>query len=627
MEVNISSILSREASEKSIAFDQKMNSLPLDELNAWEDFEELCLKIFLNEFENVENAQAFRYGSLGHEQAGLDIILLDLSDQKYHVAQCKKIKKVIPSDITSWVNKFLDGDKASETKTFVLMTTFPVTDNPKLVDRWHQETKKLKENGIVGSLFDNSVLLEKLRSMPKTVERFFERSAVERFCDFEPEVNEFPSEFRIRNRVAFNNFRSYENRSARLEVYVPDTKRLGLSACFTFARSDLSGFSVTVDGKYLIELMQYRAHSSSICDGSRFLRVSDNDRYLFSLPTARLLLSEDELLELDWIIVHAWSDYREVTYTLESSWRTNRFPRIKEKEFSFKICNVKRRFWGCIRSYIHAHDYDNGETDDHIFDAADCIKIFVKDRRANLEPGYHLIMYAYPENEMYSSSMLLTWEMRYVNGSNPDNQRMWDAEKVHFWLFNDFFPKVYNWTIAREKKSYCENLLGFSFGSLIFWRRKREYLELSDFVFSYARTCSRNVGERITSNHEFRNVVNELQNHFHVYPSDVPLEDNLILCVVKVCKMLSEHRPIFDDSWIRGNFYLGSGDLINEYDELINEIKSTGKYSTNLDFALRSLVGIARDVKISTAELELASELLKPVWQRYIEDRVCWSYY
>ncbi|MBQ4852125.1 hypothetical protein [Pseudoalteromonas sp. MMG012] len=430
------------------------------------------------------------------------------------MAQCKRYTKVKPSDIKKLVAKFLDECDSPEYQEYILCTSASIKSDTKLVDDWHDAEKSLIVRGIIPTLWDYHVLQEKLRRAKFITEKYYGTAIAEKFCSEILYKDKYPYSFGIKKCVRLDDCTFIENQTVRLDVFFPRKKKVTQSACFSFTRSDLNGVSIACDGKALIRYMQERAHCKTIKETSLIQKFpSQENKYVLVLPDARLTLQEEELIDLDWIINKAWENYVDSTVALESEWKTARFDRLNDEQFVFKLCMIERWFWRAVIDYVNEFDISKGNSDMHIFDAAPgCVKVYVNKNTANLDVGYHLILFPYTDQSVYATDLYLGWEPLNDLIGEPveiSPRKAWCAEYTHNWLFDVLFPTVYQWIKAKQRQK--EKTKGiFS----IFRKSKPEitYRELHDFCRSHAKTPSRNIGLRITNIFEARELVHTLQS-------------------------------------------------------------------------------------------------------------------
>jgi hypothetical protein len=318
VEVSPNEILHRASRFQGVIKDPKIQNLPLKEL-PWDDFEEMALRLFSQELESTSGLKAFRYGGIGHKQHGLDLIALNPGSEKFIVAECKRVSSLSANTMSHWIERFLSGEKAEKAEKFILITTFSISSKPELVDQWHQLSLLLKKQGIEPDLWDFNILTNMLRHSHKTVEIFYGFTTAERFCLRSSGSTKYPVSYEEKKIYDLGRMKSLKNRTIQLDMFLPTEEEPHLSGGFSFARADLNGFSIAVESRFLIDLMQHRAHASSINDNPNLYSTDNNDQYVFALPYARFILEKNEMEDLDWIIKKAWHLYINAVLALEKN--------------------------------------------------------------------------------------------------------------------------------------------------------------------------------------------------------------------------------------------------------------------------------------------------------------------
>lgn len=626
-EVPPNEILNQSKKSKLLASDPKLKELPLSEM-PWEAFEELGLRLF-NQIPKLKKLKAFRYGNLGQNQHGLDLIALDLESGKYKVGQCKRVKEVASSDLSNWVDRFLDGDIAPDSDEYILITSHPIRST-QLIDTWLRLQRKLHTRGIKSELWDYHDLLDRLRDDQATVEIFYGFEKSESFCLKSSGLINYPFSFPEKQILDLGWRKSLSNKSLNLDIFTPTESEPHLSAGFSFARSDLNGLSLAVQSKFLIELMQHRSHSKNIRD-SKHLFESDDGKFLFALPYARLTLEPNEVDDLDWIIKEAWPIYYQSALNLEKKWKTIRFSRLETERHVYELCKVTQWFWDEIINYVSEFDFDNGKSDEYIFDSAGCLKVYVPSPRASLDPGYHLILYAHSDTSFRKSSdLVLGWQpLPNLSGESSEYspRKAWDADFTHDWLVNDFFPKVYTNAI-KKSEAVSRPFLDTPVRQIFKPFSSTKYRPIEEFYYSCASTKIRNLGLRVTTQKEARDVSIHLQSHFSVYLSGAPIEVNLIKNVIEICRFFLSTRSEYESHYVRSKLSLGNEGLYTELHHLEKVTLNEPRYPIDLDHALRALYSLTEDISdFSDADFSIFSELIQPIWNRYIEDTICGTFF
>lgn len=157
----------------------KKGALPLPGIE-WPDFERLCRRMALL---SGEVADARVYGSPGHAQQGIDI-LVRLHDGTFEVWQTKRYATFGPRDITKAVDYFLQHEWAKQAKRFVLAVTSEL-NTPKVIDALAAAAAALSEKGIVFHALGSVDITDRLRSHPDIIHDFFDMPWVDAVCGTE----------------------------------------------------------------------------------------------------------------------------------------------------------------------------------------------------------------------------------------------------------------------------------------------------------------------------------------------------------------------------------------------------------------------------------------------------------
>jgi len=151
--------------------------LPFGELK-WEDFERLCLRLAKQQ-SNIESCRL--YGAQGDSQEGIDLYARFLTEEKYTIYQCKKVKNFGPEKIENAVNTFLEGEWIDKTERFFLCTEESMRSKLRQ-DEILKQADILKQQGISLEIWDREELSSKLKSHPQLVYDFFDLPWCEAFC-------------------------------------------------------------------------------------------------------------------------------------------------------------------------------------------------------------------------------------------------------------------------------------------------------------------------------------------------------------------------------------------------------------------------------------------------------------
>lgn len=598
--------------------DPKIEILPLKEL-PWKSFEVLCAGLV----EHVHKVKPRLYGESGQNQEGIDFLWQVAGEMGEHFAEAKRYEFIARGKIGKWVNAFLDGKKAKYAEEYILCTAASIRDT-KLVDEWTEARKKLEQRGIRAELWDADFIHDVLREAPKLVSRFFSDEIRRRFCVELSFPDRYPTKYPSKNILFGGNHVVIENETCRLDSFLPTEESPNVSAILSFARADLSGTTIAIPGRILVEWIQWTAWAR-LDEHPPFMPevFGGKGRFILAAPHARLMLDKTEVEDLRWVLSKAWPYFVERAMSVEKHWRNLRFNKMDDSGSSVvAIGSVRRPLWNLIMDYIRAHDYEAGNSADHIFDGngTSCIKVYVKDSTKDLEAGYHLLMWAYEKGgiagRFANDSIALGWSAK--NLSHDDGgvwgaRHKWDAEFTHEWLFSIFFEKVGKWYAQRMhlQKKPLKRLL-----------EKPSSIDISEYAWSSAILPRREVASASTAK-ELLSCVHALQSHFCAYSRIAPVTETLTIHVLRSVALLCHARPIQDEHYIRGKLDLGEGELASEVEALINGSR-VRPYSGWMDMACRALIACLDDVEVLTkAQIGRLHDELEPVWRRMVEDLLC----
>jgi tetratricopeptide (TPR) repeat protein len=152
----------------------RTSELPLHALT-WENFERLCVALFLKEAEVVD---CRFHGRQGSQQDGIDL-LASRRDGGTSAIQCKRVKVFGPSDLSLAVSKFLKGPWVKRVDEFIICTSH---DTRLLTEAVERSRRRLYGHDISFTVLDSFMLSHRLRAYPDIVADFFGHAWMEVFC-------------------------------------------------------------------------------------------------------------------------------------------------------------------------------------------------------------------------------------------------------------------------------------------------------------------------------------------------------------------------------------------------------------------------------------------------------------
>lgn len=613
--------------------DGKIKELPLREIGLhWEDFERLTARLVKWVF-NGSISQALRYGHPGQKQHGIDIVAIRPEERVTYVVQCKHVKNIPRGKLTAWVNEFQKGSRSSDVKKYILCTSFSIESDTALVDEWKQCTFALASAQIDAELWDFGKLQQLLRDAEPIVIEIFGSDVANRFCTSKSISLPMPVQTRFRPEYvsASNGSVVIENETVRLEMILPGHRGRALSALLSFARTDLNGVMLGVEGNELVGWLHWRSSMEDLSQRPYAPQVPDQDQWVFSTAVVRLILGADEIAHLDWVLAIGWRHFIDAAVAVEARWKTLQFSRIElgEERPTYALIKVTRRLWRSMLAFVQEHDCANGNSEWHIFDAAPgLIKVYVDHATSSLDRGYHVFLHAFNEPGIclpWDDEVVIGWSAM-TNDSGGEKElsprKAWDAEYTHKWLLEGFIPEVLRWN---ERCHQPSKKLWRS------WSRRerigaKNSHDVSKWCQSLALCSSRSLNVSSENIVEVRSFVGELQRHFHggtQYPETSKL---LTENVLRALERAIPFAQSLDEHYIRGKLPLEENlDLQRAVRTLVETDKDLGGRWW-LDLALRCLWVVLEDTaSVPSYELSYTIDLLGPVWSKFREDLLCRS--
>ncbi|GIO56910.1 HNH endonuclease [Paenibacillus cineris] len=330
------------------------------------------------------------------------------------------------------------------------------------------------------------------------------------------------------------------------------------------------------------------------------------------LGNNRFTLSVDIVRQLCELIDKVAPVYINAVKAIESVFKTQNFSYSSNGRF--KLLKISRSLWRNILEFAREHDYENGDTEWHIFDGrAAYLKICCEIPQDKVR-DYRLFVYPeaeereiwesfiYPDEEVW-----LCWEPSFLIDNKEDsvkfkNNIVWDAEYSYQWLKNRLIPVVLEYKKSKQK-SFFHNLF-----------KRRKFLmptfETSDFTLS---VISHNILTDIKNIEIMRNWIDEVQiffathsRHYLSVESIDGVYKAILLCLnyIKLNQGTLEYINIKLD----GNGSLES--IIKSVEQKLMDIRNRSSINgSNMEYTLRSLCVMLREGTIANEE-KLVLELV-----------------
>lgn len=569
--------------------------------------------------------QAFRYGKSGSTQRGIDVIRIDAAAKKCDCYEGKRVEAVSRGNINDWVDRFLAGPHASDARSFYLCTTYRVSEHTELILEWKEVAKRLSDRGINGQLWDHEQLHQLLRKRRDIVSELFGEEVADGFCFQDEPSIELPQDepFRDQYCQVYGHIASLQNLGVACEVALPTMRALSTSASFSFSRRELSGITIAVSGKELVRWMQWSAYANAGVQRPYALPFPGKDgKFIYAGSGARLVLTGDELSQLDWILTNAWAEFQRTSKDVLLPLQCSRFTRIQGTE-AFGLISVPRGLWQVMLEFAMEFDVSKGRSPWNMFDGAPgCLKPYSETASEHFMAGYHAILYAYHE-----SGIWLPWEERVLIGWTPPTdiggkpqsispRGAWSAEFTHDWLRDEFIPEVLRWHVQRQtprRKSWASWPTG----------DVPAPIDASELATSHAAGIA---SLSVVANDlaELYDCVTELQSHANARRSEVSVPAAVIRAVLKAVQRVLPFAELSTEIYLRGSLEIAPEFPLEQ--AVLQRIEACCKAVNYpvLDYALRGLLEVLDKARnVPRSELSHIGRLLQPVLDRYHEDVLC----
>ena len=496
--------------------------LPLDSM-PWENFERLFARLLVEMDADV--LQAFRYGANAQGQGGIDILATTRTGHQKVVAECKRVRKMTPGELTHWIDRFFTRDDLHEIRQFIFAVTVDFEKNKRLVEAWFRARARLARHNIEARLWDLSQLEQELAARPELIEFFFGSAALDRFGRRLAVQTDWPARYRKQAELLTGDSAILENLSVRADILLPTERRSGISVLLSFTRADMRGIALAVAPSLISRWMQWAAYSPSL-EGAPFLLPDTGDRKgrraFLQAGTAMPLLEANEVRHLHWVLSNGWRHVLTAIRQIDDRWKAVRFPVHRtEPGPKYGLCSVSEEFGRAIVAYTAEFDAANGRSNQHVYRACPtAIVVYTSDSRAGLQPGYHVNLSAAKETggALYGrNDIAIFWKPLESSASvvySPDHA--WDARHSHTWLMTSLLPSVLVWALQRERKSL--SIVRRLAAHLVGGEAARIALEV--VAHSLADRLQASDALQLQSAGEAVQIAEHLQSHFSMYGAD-----------------------------------------------------------------------------------------------------------
>jgi hypothetical protein len=626
-EISAEELFSKFERQSDPVVDGKIEQLPLHDCLTPDNFERLIAR--LADPEDGMSVRAFRYGTSGSTQGGVDVMVIDSAAHKCDYYEGKRWARIAKGDITAWVEKFLYGPHATDAGKFVLCTTFNVFKVTELALEWKECVKLLAARQINADLWDGDKIHTLLRRRYDVVSELFGDDVAERYCVPEIRSPAQPPQrsFESQRVGQFGRILALQNVSVSCDILMPTDDEMSTGAILSFARGDLSGISITLSGKELVQWMQWRAHAPEGAKRPYALpMVEDTSRVVLMAQSSRLILNADETAHLDWALQTAWTSFYAGANKQLTRHRCGLFQRLHGSSGPFVLASVERALWSAMIEFAREHDVAKGDSPWHMFDSAPgCLKPYSRTDTERFDRGYHAILYAYEAGSVWlpwQSRVAIGWEVPTNFGTPVElsARTNWDAKYTHDWLLEEFIPQVLRWKNTPHQAPASKPS---------FWSRRTALPTVQHRtvnVSAVASSSAMGLSLKVVPEHfeGLESCVQALQSHFNGRRSEVAIEPALVKAVLTAIDRALTFGKLPHEGYLRGVLSIPADEDIVEGVRSRARAESTMASQAVMDFCLRGLLEVMDAVKaVPVGEWRGIAAMLQPVLDRYNEDVVC----
>lgn len=621
------------------------HQLPFEALNS-EQFEQLCWWL-IGKDHQVVGCQ--RLGGSGKEQDGIDLFAFDHFDTSALVVyECKCWQKFTVDKLKTAITNFLKGHWATQASSFTLIVAQKSIDN--LAKEWPIQRDRLHKAGIKAELLTGIHLTERIQRFPDILSKFFpgaDHAAfgnewmqrvgfIERLnkalVDPRPGIAKTAEDFletsndetELTSEHQFQNNWSLKSPWIYLSCILPQGQFYPGSALIILNRDDLMGASITIDQKWLLENFigvpgaplkhKYRPFINGELPSS----PGEKEKYIIDLKNCRCTLSTEGAKDLAYAADRLTAVFLDSLKRREEAWGASNFPFVHAGDIRIALCTMPKWLWRDILKFSQVHDYENGNTEWHCFDAASgALKPYTKESNEKYKRGYHGIFYVSEDLDelTYGDKIALLWsppDIHFDNEISPQN--WWSCEYALKWVQDELIPEIGNWLVRQS----------FNEIRFLFSRRKKKREQLiwwkENALIKDVRAKPLQLNQRFMSIGPFA-TVEILQSYFSPFNSDFISADEMAALYRALIILLKSGRGY--TGYIAGNLSLQN--TIETHSEIatVLEQRIASNYlrinSFSVDYSLRAMMEIIgnEDSWMSDNDRNIVFDALKPFMEHY----------
>lgn len=423
-------------------------------------------------------------GGSGTSQGGIDLFAFDrLELGKLIVFECKCWSELSSGELDESVERFLNGPWVSEASRFVLIIAQP--ELGKLREKWLKARKRILDAGVHAEVWTGTNLTYEVQPFPDIVSKFFGNTAADAFCnewmqrvgfherlhkalvDHRPEVVKVAEDFvnnmslgdELETRTHYGTMWSITRPWVFLNAILPGERSYPGSASVILRKQDAEGATVVLSQKWLFGNFLGCVNSPLRSQYRPFLvgelPGSTPEKFVVDFENCRFTLPENGVRELAYVSDELSKVFLPALRELEEKWGAQYFPFVGKGSVAVAVCTMPRWLWNNLLRFAEDHDYDNGVTDWHIFEATRThLRPHTKNPHPHYDQGCHGIFHARDDIEglVYGDNVLIVWSPSHMIVSEIGVRKWWPCDYVFNWIQNQLLPAVGDWAFEKSKK-------------------------------------------------------------------------------------------------------------------------------------------------------------------------------
>jgi hypothetical protein len=304
-----------------------------------------------------------------------------------------------------------------------------------------------------------------------------------------------------------------------LNCFLPKFPDYTGSLLVRFKRVELYGCGITFGQPGIIELFDGLGTPAHV-RSRPFIEGYDerNDEYLIQLGNNRFLLSAEETRDLCETLDKLGACY--LAKLKRSECEILNSIKFKRSDVGgYLMCAVSVRLWREIVRFAQTHDFADGDTPWHVFDAnPHYLKIFCKSRA---DGRYDYRAFVRPVGDDVEPSGLpvtcapyvwLRWDPTFLRALRKTESSfkfgtLWDVETTHRWITSELIPEVLRWSYES-----ASSRLPFLYRTV--FRRVRRNPPPPASLAEKSRGTEFIEASRMRRLEEFKQLVENLWDHF-----------------------------------------------------------------------------------------------------------------